>query len=275
LTASVGQHSEPRARIVWGNSSRMSLLGNGEARLILTSPPYFSETTEAHFLCSREQQTDFEGVSQQVTAYALSLRPVFEECVRILCEGGALVMQTKSLRYGEFLVPLADLHRQIAAQAGFRLVSITQWRSPFRRVQHRSGFERAPRTGNFRSSDPEQFCVFAHPCGVMPRERIGIEPGERARLASPLWEQRQTVSAAAHRHGAPRAVVARFIELFSLPDELVVDPFAGHGTTLIEAQRHGRRAVGYDIDPSCVARTEERLQSYTDPTRRKRPEICA
>ena len=40
-----------------------------------------------------------------------------------------------------------------------------------------------------------------------------------------------------------------FIETLSVPGETVFDPMLGSGTTLVEAQRLGRRAIGCDIDP--------------------------
>ena len=40
-----------------------------------------------------------------------------------------------------------------------------------------------------------------------------------------------------------------FIEHLSEPGQTVLDPMSGSGTTLVEAQRLGRRAVGCDIDP--------------------------
>ncbi len=40
-----------------------------------------------------------------------------------------------------------------------------------------------------------------------------------------------------------------FIETLSAPGETVLDPMLGSGTTLVEAQRLGRRAIGCDIDP--------------------------
>ena len=39
------------------------------------------------------------------------------------------------------------------------------------------------------------------------------------------------------------------IERLSKPDDIVLDPMAGSGTTLVEAARLGRRAIGCDIDP--------------------------
>ncbi len=41
---------------------------------------------------------------------------------------------------------------------------------------------------------------------------------------------------------------SRAIELFSEPGDLVLDPFSGGGTTVVEAYARGRRAVGTDIN---------------------------
>ncbi len=50
-----------------------------------------------------------------------------------------------------------------------------------------------------------------------------------------------------------------FIERFTQPDAVVYDPFAGRGTTLIEAALLGRRAIGNDINPLSRILTAPRL----------------
>jgi hypothetical protein len=46
---------------------------------------------------------------------------------------------------------------------------------------------------------------------------------------------------------------------FTKPGELVIDPFVGYGTTLIEAVRLGRCAIGVDLQPSCVDTARARV----------------
>jgi site-specific DNA-methyltransferase (adenine-specific) len=45
----------------------------------------------------------------------------------------------------------------------------------------------------------------------------------------------------------PEELPRRLIKLYSYPDDLVVDPFAGSGTTLMAARKLGRRSVGVEI----------------------------
>ena len=47
----------------------------------------------------------------------------------------------------------------------------------------------------------------------------------------------------------PHNVVARYIEYYTDPGDVVVDPFMGSGVTVIEAARLGRRAIGNDLNP--------------------------
>src|SRR3954465_3908700 len=54
----------------------------------------------------------------------------------------------------------------------------------------------------------------------------------------------------AHGANKPRRLMARLIEFFTQPGELVLDPFAGVGGTLLGAAicRQPRRAVGFEIE---------------------------
>jgi hypothetical protein len=56
---------------------------------------------------------------------------------------------------------------------------------------------------------------------------------------------------------------AFFIDRLSLPGDVVFDPFAGRGTTLLEAALRGRVPVGSDVNPLSRALTWPRLRPPT------------
>ncbi len=64
-----------------------------------------------------------------------------------------------------------------------------------------------------------------------------------------------------HPAGFPLELARRCIEIFtSGPGELVVDPFAGSGTTLIAAHGLGRRALGLELYPHYVEKFNRRRE---------------
>ena len=256
----------PSAEIMWGDAAAMRLVGNNEADLVLTSPPYFSTETESVLTLPLRQQTDINQVRNEVTSFALQLRPAFDEIKRILKIGGALVLQSKMIRFGSFLIPLADVHREIAQNSGLYLITRVQWQPKVRSSNRVSSFQRPPRVGNFRAIDTEEFSVFSTKEGINRGDKIDIpEYSVMRNLISPLWITQSNQRSNKHRYASPPTVVRRFIELYSNPGDLVVDPFAGHGTTLIEARNLGRRAIGYDLEPNCVDHTRDALTKSRRP----------
>lgn len=53
-----------------------------------------------------------------------------------------------------------------------------------------------------------------------------------------------------HPTQKPTELVQILLELFSKPDDLILDPFLGSGTTAIAAGRLQRRYIGFEIDPA-------------------------
>lgn len=54
------------------------------------------------------------------------------------------------------------------------------------------------------------------------------------------------------------------INYFSGPGDLVLDPFCGSATTLIEAFKFGRRAIGIDLHPIAVLIAQAKLTNYDE-----------
>ena len=56
-------------------------------------------------------------------------------------------------------------------------------------------------------------------------------------------------------------VVSNLIKKYTKEDDLVIDPFAGCGTTLVEAKIMGRPSIGIDINPVAVLITKAKIAS--------------
>jgi modification methylase len=245
-------------QMIYGNGADMRIVQDGEADLVLTSPPYFSEEIEILLKKPIKEQQQAKLVQQNLIQFALSLRPVFKEIRRILKVGGALVLQTRDIRYGGFLLGLAGLHREMAESAGLRLVTHIHWQALYQSPARLQAAKKAPQVGGFRAYDTEEFLVFAHPSGLRLREeKVILSENEIEESLSPLWRLRAPGVSKVHPHQSPTDPVRRFIAFYTMPGDLVVDPFAGGGTTLKVAVEMGRRAIGYEIVQEYAERARE------------------
>jgi DNA modification methylase len=98
-----------------------------------------------------------------------------------------------------------------------------------------------------------------------------FELGQHGRHRSNVWDYAGVNSMrsgrleelAMHPTVKPTALVADAIKDCSRRGGLVLDPFCGSGTTLIAAERTGRKAHALEIDPTYVDVAVRRWQAYT------------
>lgn len=261
-----------RARVVQGDAAEMGEVPTDAAQLVLTSPPYFDENQDGELRRPVDEQRDFTAVSGRVLQFAESLAPAYREMARVTEPGGAVVVQVKDLRYARALIPLAARHVELASRAGLRLVGRVYWQKTAPRVARSRGFRRSPAVGGFKVDDCEELQVFAHPGGPRRRRsRVAMTEEEIAASSSPLWRLPANGARATHPHESPSGPFRRMIALFTDPGDLVVDPFAGHGTTLRLATDMSRWAIGYEIDADragFAARALACARSAAAPPRR-------
>lgn len=60
----------------------------------------------------------------------------------------------------------------------------------------------------------------------------------------------------------PLALLERIIKASSNPGDIVLDPFCGGGTTLVAADKLGRRYIGFDSSVAAIRVSDERLQEF-------------
>lgn len=91
--------------------------------------------------------------------------------------------------------------------------------------------------------------------------RILNEVDGRKRHADILQYDRVPASRLRHSHEKPEELIEFLIEKSSNEGEIVLDPFAGSGTTAVCAKRLGRRFITMELDSDYVGIARKRLEA--------------
>jgi DNA modification methylase len=112
--------------------------------------------------------------------------------------------------------------------------------------------------------------IFVYRVGAAPHLNM-VELGKHGRNRTNVWDYASVNSfvgsrredLALHPTVKPAALVADALQDVTKRGDLVLDIFLGSGTTLIAAERSGRRFRGVDIDPAYVDVAIERWEMMT------------
>ena len=80
-------------------------------------------------------------------------------------------------------------------------------------------------------------------------------------IETPICMGRERVKDPKHPTQKPLKVMRRLIELASRPDDLILDPFAGVGSTGVAAVELGRRFIGIDAEEAYVEAARRRISA--------------
>jgi DNA modification methylase len=122
--------------------------------------------------------------------------------------------------------------------------------------------------GSFYRSQHELIFVYNNGDGA---HLNNIELGRHGRNRSNVWtyagvntfRKGRLDDLSVHPTVKPVVLVADAIKDCSRRDDIVLDPFMGSGTTLLAAERVGRRAYGMELDPLYVDAAVRRWQQVT------------
>jgi site-specific DNA-methyltransferase (adenine-specific) len=229
---------------------------DGQAACVVTSPPYNVGIAYDGYSDSRGWDEYRALVAEAASAIARALVPAGRAWVNTAVS----VPQRPGGRGRKRRVLLGLLWAQVLDTAGLELVDQVAWQS-VRAGGTAWGSWQSPAAPNLRG-DYEVLTVACRgrwerrpPQGAESwRDTIGHWP----ELCSTVWPI-QTVGgrippgsntpgdSVTHPAPMPIEVARRCIRLSTWPGELVLDPFAGTGTTLVAARDLGRRAIGIEV----------------------------
>jgi DNA modification methylase len=109
----------------------------------------------------------------------------------------------------------------------------------------------------------------ANPKGKLPDDTWILRPQDMPSAfdaGEDTWYFPRVCGTFAEREGfhgcqMPERVLERIIRVSSNEGDLVVDPFAGSGTTLSVAKKLGRQWLGFELSPQYVERVRKRLDA--------------
>lgn len=224
----------------------LSRLPEGSVDAVVTDPPYSSgglfqnsrsmATARKYVLNStRIRRPDFSGDTRDQRSWTHWTTLWLTECLRITRPGGVLL----SFVDWRQLPSLTDA----VQAAGWLWRGVVVWDKTQGIRSH---------AGRFRQQ--AEFIVWAS------RGALPSEPSARA-LPGIFTAFRDALSLR-HQAGKPISLLERLIEV-TAPGGLILDPFAGSGSTGVAALRTGRRFLGVEIEPTCRSLALEALGAQT------------
>lgn len=150
---------------------------------------------------------------------------------------------------------VSDWRRDIEA-AGLEYVRTCFWRKKGATPQF---------TGDRPASHVEAIIAFhqTHPNGK-PKKKKWNGGGRGNVFEHPIVLNRGG-KVRVHTAQKPLALMRELVELFSDPGDVICDPFAGSGSTLVAAKLLGRSSLGVESDEEHVAVARERLRKTRPP----------
>jgi DNA modification methylase len=248
-----------------GDSRHLDLPDNSVA-LVVTSPPYYVGK-------DYEIDADDPQVPTSYGEYLRLLAEVFAECVRVLEPGGRIAVNVANLGRKPYRSLSSDIIRILQDELGLLLRGEVIWRKS-------EGASGNCAWGSFRSaSNPvlrdltERIVIagkgrFDRAIGVKDREASqlpfenSVNSDEFMAATLDVWDiPPESAKRVGHPAPFPSELPERLIHLYTFENDLVLDPFMGSGTSLLAAAKLRRRYVGYDLDPTYVAISRQRVAS--------------
>lgn len=261
-------------KVFYKNAQNMSEVPGNVVDLVVTSPPYFNIKDYS----KDGYQKNINGAKRggqlgDITDYdrfITELLKVWVECERVLKPNGKLVINTPlmpmkrsdySTHYNRHIFDLnSDIQQSILRQRNTTMflydVYIWERANPSKSLM----FGSYPYPRNFYAQNTSEFITVyvkdGAPDSSLPKkvkDASKLTQKEWVDFTKQIWNipipNKNDIAFGEHSAIMPEEIAYRCVRLFTCVDDVVMDPFAGSGTTLKVAKEEGRKFIGYEIMP--------------------------
>jgi len=271
---------EPTTNILQGDSAEvLKTLPDNSVDLIVTSPPY-----------ADQRKSTYGGISPD--KYVEWFLPISEQLLRVLKPSGTFVLNIKEkVVDGERSTYVMELILAMRKQGWL-------WTEEF--IWHKKNSYPGKWPNRFRDAwerllqfnKSKKFAMYQEevmvPMGDWAKSRLkNLSDTDKRRDNSKVgsgfgknisnWIDREKAyptnvlhlatecNNKKHSAAFPEELPEWFIKLFTKEGDMVLDPFAGSGTTLFVAERMGRNAIGIEIIEEYYKMVKDQLEELYQP----------
>ena len=236
--------------------------------LIITSPPYWTAV-------------EYDGGKPAWRSYGdylADLQTVWKQCARVLRPNGKLCINAPIMpipkaairQHTRHLKNIAsDIEHKLLAETDLERYALFVWQKQTSKMM----FGSYPHPGNLIENNTIEFInVYVKP-GKPPKfpravkDANALSRAEWLDLTQQVWFMypEDVKRGGSHPAPFPQKLPGRLMRLYSygaaadFPGEIVLDPFAGTGTTCAVAKSMGRRFIGIDISERYIAIARQKV----------------
>jgi len=276
-------------KVFYKNAQDMSEIPDNSIDLIVTSPPYFNikdyskngTQTTSHSNKKQGQLGDIQNYKDFIN----ELLKVWKDSERVLKPNGKLVINTPLMpmkkkeltsHYNRHIFDLnADIQHSILYQGKTKMFLFDTYIWNRTNTSKKLMFGSYPYPRNFYAQNTSEFVTVYVKDGKSPdiipqkiKEKSKLTEKEWVEYTKQIWDipipNKNDLAYGEHSAIMPEEIVKRCVRMFTFVGDIVLDPFAGSGTTLKVAKELNRNFVGYEIMSSYNKIIERKINSISE-----------